>query len=90
MILLLALTPRANAATLNSRAGAVTTASGNLNVRSAASSSADRVAVLPKGSHITLMERAGDWWRVEYGKNQFGYCAAAYITQIDSKSLQQG
>ena len=87
MILLLALSPRAQAATLNSRAGAVTTASGNLNVRSAASASAARVAALPKGSHITLMERAGDWWRVEFGKNQFGYCSAAYITQIEGTAV---
>lgn len=87
MILLLALSPRANAASLNSRAGAVTTSSGNLNVRSAASATAGRVASLPKGSHITLMEKSGDWWRVEYGHNQYGYASAAYITQIEGTAV---
>ena len=83
MALLAVLTVPARAATLQSRAGAVTTASGPLNVRSAPNSSAAKVAALPKGSHITLMERSGDWWRVEYGANQFGYCSAAYITPIE-------
>lgn len=82
LLLLLTMSNRANAATLNSRAGAVTTASGPLNVRSSASASSARVASLPKGSHITLMDRSGDWWKVEYGKNQFGYCSASYITPI--------
>jgi len=87
-MLLFALLPksRAAAATLYSVPGAVTTASGALNVRSAPSSSASKVASLPKGSHITLMERSGDWWRVEYGKNQYGYCSAAYITPIQGRA----
>ena len=29
------------------------------------------------------MERTGEWWHVEYGKNQFGYASAAYITPIE-------
>lgn len=86
-LLLLALSPSARAATMQSKAGAVTTASGSLNVRSAPGSSAGKVASLSKGSHITLMERSGDWWRVEYGKNQFGYCSAAYITPIQGSAV---
>lgn len=82
LILFLALAPRAQAATLQSKAGAVTTASGSLNVRSSASTTASRVASLPKGSHITLMERSGDWWRIEYGKGQYGYASADYLTII--------
>jgi len=87
LLLLIVFSVKTQAATLNSRAGAVTTASGNLNVRSVASSSSARVASLPKGSHITLMERINDWWRVEYGKNQFGYCSAAYITPIEGTAV---
>lgn len=83
---LLLLAPSANAATLNSRAGAVTTASGSLNVRASASSSASIVAKLPKGSHITLMERSGDWWRVEYASGRYGYCSSAYITPIQGSA----
>lgn len=94
LILLFAMAPRANAATMQSKAGAVTTASGNLNVRSSASASAPRVASLPKGSHITLMERSGNWWRVEYGKGQYGYASADYLTIIqgtaDTVSISSG
>lgn len=64
-------------------AGAVTTQSGSLYVRKSASSSSAAVAALPKGSHITLLSRSGDWWYVEYAKNSFGYCHGSYITPID-------
>lgn len=79
---------RTQAATLASVPGAVTTASGSLNVRSSPSTGAPVVASLPKGSHITLMERSGSWWRVEFGKNQFGYCSASYITPISGTAVQ--
>lgn len=71
-----------NAATSTSKAGAVTTGSGPLNVRAAASTSSSVVATLKKGSYITLISKTGSWWRVEYGKYQFGYCHADYITIV--------
>lgn len=63
-------------------AGAVTTRSGSLNVRKSASSGSQVLAELPKGSHITLISKAGAWWYVEYGKNSYGYCHGDYITPI--------
>jgi len=78
---------KTDAATLSSVPGAVTTTSGSLNVRSQPNSSASRVAALPKGSHITLMERSGNWWKVEYAKNQIGYCSASYITPIAGSAV---
>lgn len=76
------LVPEAEAATLSSKAGAVTTSSGKLNVRSQASSGASVVASLKKGSYITLISKAGSWWKVEYAKGKYGYCHADYITIV--------
>ena len=76
---------KVSAATMNSYAGAVTTSGGNLNVRSGASASSIVVASLKKGSHITLISKSGEWWKVEYAKVKYGYCHAAYITPIEGK-----
>lgn len=83
MMLLFCLPQRAQAAELNSKAGAVTTASGSLNVRSQASSGAPVVASLKKGSYITLISKSGSWWKVEYAKGKYGYCHADYITIVE-------
>ena len=72
----------AKAADLNSKAGAVTTANSNLNVRANPSSSSYIVASLTKGSYVTLLSKEGSWWRVEYAKGQYGYCHADYITIV--------
>lgn len=78
---------RTEAATLASKAGAVTTVSGALNVRASASTGAAVVASLRKGSHITLISKSGSWWKVEYGKGQYGYCHANYITIIEGSPV---
>ena len=78
--------PRFHAATQSSGAGIVTTQSTGLNVRQEASATSNRLAVLPKGSYVTILEKRGDWWYVEYGKGKYGYCAAQYITK-DMNSL---
>lgn len=82
LIGMLILPVRTQAATLSSKAGAVTTVSGSLNVRASASTGAAVSATLRKGSYITLISRSGSWWKVEYGKGQFGYCHADYITIV--------
>lgn len=66
-----------------SYAGAVTTSTSALNVRAAASTASSVIATLKKGSHITLISREGNWWRVEYGQGKYGYCHANYITPIE-------
>ena len=72
----------ASAADMNSRAGAVTTNQGRLNVRTGPSSATAAVTSLSKGSHITLISRTGDWWKVEYAGGRYGYCHADYITPV--------
>ena len=74
--------PAARAADMNSCAGAVTTDGAALNVRASASASSAVVATLRKGSYITLLSRSSSWWKVEYGKNRYGYCHADYITPV--------
>ena len=80
---LVCLSPEADAASLSSKAGAVTTSSGALNVRAQASSGAPVVASLKKGSYITLISKSGAWWKVEYEKGKYGYCHADYITIVE-------
>lgn len=77
----------AAAATLSSKAGAVTIASTYLNVRSGASMSASVVATLKRGSYIALLSKSGSWWQVEYGKGRYGYCHADYITIVQGSPV---
>ncbi len=72
----------AGAATSGSTAGRVAVSFGVLNVRSAASSTASVLTVLQKDSYVTLISKSGGWWRVEYGKGQYGYCHADYIAPV--------
>lgn len=76
----------AQAATLESAAGIVATSSGNLNVRSSASTAASVVASLAKGSYVALISQSGSWWRVEYADGRYGYCHANYISRISGST----
>lgn len=73
----------AQAASLTSKAGAVTVSGGSVNVRSAASTNAEILHRIPKGSYVTLLSQTGNWWRVEYGDGRYGYCHAAYVTVVE-------
>lgn len=77
---------KANAATMDSRAGVVATNSSSLNVRASAGTNSRIITSLAKGSNITLISRAGSWWRVEYSKGQYGYCHADYIREITGRT----
>lgn len=73
------ISPKAEAASLSSKAGIVSTASSRLNVRSGPFAASATVASLAKGSYVTLIARSGNWWQVEYAKGKYGYCHADYI-----------
>ena len=79
------MTVSSSAADADSVAGKVTTSSTSLYVRATASLSGSKRASLAKGSYVTLLEKNGSWWRVEYGDGLYGYCYAPYITE-DTKS----
>ena len=72
----------ASAATLQSTAGIVSTTSGNLNVRSGASTGSSISASLKKGSYVTLISRSGSWWYLEYEKGKYGYSHSDYIKTV--------
>lgn len=66
------------------RAGLVSTAGGNLNIRTASSASASRIKSVKNGSYVTLVSKSGSFWRVEYAKDKYGYCHSDYIKALSS------
>lgn len=60
-------------------AGRVQTQSGNLNVRSGASSTAYVITSIKNSSWVTLTGKSGKWWRVEYADGKYGWCHSDYI-----------
>lgn len=83
-VLLAISTPMTARAANPVQAGAVTVSYGTLNVRSNASTASSVVASLPKGGYVTLLEKSGAWWRVQFGDGRYGYCHADYVTPIAS------
>lgn len=75
-----------HAATADSTAGRVVLTSGRLNVRSTASTGGTLLTSLANGSYVTLLSRTGDWWRIEYAKDKYGYCHADYIQSVGGKA----
>lgn len=67
-------------------AGVVSTNGGNLNVRAAASAGSSVLSKVANGSYITLVSRSGSWWRVEYARDQYGYCHADYIMEASQNA----
>ena len=72
----------ASASTQYPKAGRVTTASDNLNVRS--SIGGNVIYTLPKNSYVNLISKADGWYRVEYTAGKYGYSSADYISPVSS------
>ncbi len=81
-VCLLATPSTAKAATDSSKAGMVSVGSGWVNVRSSASTSSKIVKTFNNGRYLTLISKQGDWWKVEYSKDTYGYCHADYIKVV--------
>ena len=56
------------------------TATTNINVRSAASETAERLGVLAGGSTLDLIANENGWCKVKYN-GQVGYVKSDYVTQ---------
>lgn len=67
-----------------SNAGVISVSSGKLNVRRYGSALASVVSTLKKGVFVTLIAESGDWWLVEYGDGEYGYCHSDYIRVVPS------
>lgn len=79
-----ALSVTAYGASNTSRAGKVSTNSTALNVRSSASTSSSVKTTLKKGSWVTLISKSGNFWKVEYANDKYGYCHEDYISAKSS------
>ena len=77
----------ARAADANSVAGAVTVSSWRLNVRQQPNTDSAIVSHVYKGSYVTLLSRSGNWWQVEYGDGQTGWCHSDYITPVEGRPV---
>ena len=76
----------ANAATESSSAGYVNTSYSSLNVRTSASSSSAIISSIAKGSYVTLIAKTGNWWKVEYAPDSYGYVYASFIKEKSGTS----
>ena len=65
-------------------AGKVVTAGGNLNVRSSPSVSGSVITSVKNSAWVTLSEKSGNWYRVEYADGRYGWCSADYIKKYES------
>ncbi|MBR4048872.1 MAG: SH3 domain-containing protein [Clostridia bacterium] len=61
-------------------AGRVSTASGNLNVRSSAGGNI--VSSLQKDSYVNLISLENGWYKVEYAAGRYGYSSADFIKAL--------
>lgn len=57
----------------------VVTSSGNLNVRSAASTSSSKVASLSPGTVVPVISTSGNWSRIIYNGIKTGYVSSSYL-----------
>ena len=87
MLVFLSMPIKADAASMDSQAGVVATSSGQLYVRSTASTSSSALTSLGKGSYVTLISKSGSWWYVEYAKGRYGYCHSDYITPVSGSAV---
>lgn len=68
-------------------AGYVSTAGGNLNIRAAASGSADVVATLPNTSSLVVLSEKNGWSRVLYNGISVGYASSTYIEDYSDEGV---
>ena len=68
----------------SSKIGMVKTSGSNLNVRSSASSSSKIITKLKNNSYITIISTSGNYHKVEYQDNKFGYVHKSYISNVSS------
>ncbi len=63
-------------------AASVNTQSGNLNIRSSPSLSGSIISRAPKGSILTIISDSGDFYKVKYAPDAYGYASKTYLKFI--------
>lgn len=76
----------ADAATANIKAGLVDTGGANLNVRKEASTSSTILAKLSNKSYVTVTGTNGNFYRVEYKQDYYGYVYKNYVNIVSSNT----
>ncbi len=70
--------------TVSSKAMYVATKSGNLNVRSSASATAEIKTALPKGTAVLRLSEKNGFTRILYNGSSTGYVSSAYLSELSS------
>ncbi|MBQ7116696.1 MAG: SH3 domain-containing protein, partial [Clostridia bacterium] len=70
--------------TVSSKVMSVSTQSGNLNVRSSASISAEIKTTLPKGTVVLRLSEKNSFTRILYNGSSTGYVSSAYLSELTS------
>ncbi len=70
--------------TVSSKAMYVATQSGNLNVRSSASATAEIKTTLPKGTVVLKLSEKNSFTRILYNGSSTGYVSSAYLSELTS------
>ncbi len=68
--------------TVSSKAMYVATKSGNLNVRSSASATAEIKTTLPKGTVVIKLSEKNSFSRILYNGSKTGYVSSAYLSEL--------
>lgn len=85
IVLSLLLFGKAEASASSPSAGRVETKSTALNVRKTKDGSSAVIGKLKKSSHVTLVSKSGNRWKVEYKDGKYGYCHEDYIKKVSEK-----
>lgn len=63
----------------------VNTQSGNLNIRNAPSLAGKIISSAPKNSMLTVIADYGDFYKVQYATDAYGYCSKSYLKSVSGK-----
>jgi len=74
----------ANAMTVSSQVGKITTSGSNLNVRQSASTSSKIITKLKNNTLITIISTHSNFYKIEYKDDQYGYVHKNYVNKVNS------
>lgn len=69
-----------------SKAAAVQTSSGNLNVRQGAGTNYNILTTLPKGKNVVVLSEANGWSKILYHGTRVGYVSSQYLSGSNSSA----
>ena len=80
--------PKANAATVTSKAGIVEAGGSNLNVRASNSTSSSIIGKVKDNTYVTILSESGNFYYVEYLENTYGYVHKDYV-RVQSTNIKR-